>query len=210
MRVLATPQAGALSKSYDPVGQCHGRPGPAKRVLARTTTNQLMHYDGYPDGRTVVDNVSRCTSILRRIPIRRRCAARASTDRPPTARGRRPGRCAGAWPAGENCTFSGSPGAAASAAGARRTGWRPRADDRARLDQRSLVSVCGRPQPVRRGSLQGAEGPSESPRAGRKPGVSRSIGTGGDALFLKPGNRGGGTSRCPIRRFADVSPVTSI
>ena len=137
-----------------------------------TTTDQLMHYDGYQTAVAVVDNVVALDFEYYGEPdppaLRRPGIDRSTTYGPtPPALG----VAQAPWPAGENCTITVVAGQQRS----RLPCWARRAaassDDGGELDRWSLVSGCGQPQPVRCGSLQGAEDSSQSPRAERQSGT---------------------------------------
>ena len=166
---------GPLSKSYDRGSE--GRPGPAARVLPRHDDRSADALRRIPDAPCPSWTTwSRWTSNTTAIPIRRRCAGRASTGRRltvPTTAGA--GRRAGAVACrGELHVQRWSPASSSRRLPALGTPGgglvRMTAAD---LDRWSLVSGCGQSQPVRRGSLQGAEDSSEPPRAERQPGLSQ-------------------------------------
>ncbi len=198
---------GPLSKSYD-TG--------AKVVQVQqhvyyldTTTNQLMHYDGYLTAAPVVDNVVGLDFEYYGDPdppmLRRPGIDRSTTYGPtPPALG----VSQAPWPAGENCTMTmvagqqrsrlpalGPPGSGlVRMAGASLTDgpWCPAADTPNRFDA-DLFRVR-----TIRVSLRVQSG---------NPDFRGSIGTGGDALFLKPGTSRGGYKQVPDQalRF-DVTP----
>ncbi len=162
-------QQGPLSKSYD-TG--------AKVVQVQqhvywldTTTDQLMHYDGYQTVVPVVDNVVGLNFEYYGDPdppTRRRpdTADRSATygPTPPAV-----GVAQAPWPDGENCTIKvvagvhqprlpalGAPGGGLVQLTA------------ASLTDGPWCPICDQQQPVRRGSVQGAEDSSESSRAERQ------------------------------------------
>lgn len=198
---------GPLSKSYPPG---------AKVVQVQqhvyfldTTTDQLMHYDGYQTVVPVVDNVVALDFEYYGDPdpptLRRPGIDRSTTYGPtPPALG----VVQAGWPAGENCTMIvvagqqrsrlpalGAPGGGLvrmTAADLTNGPWCPAADNPNRFDA-DLFRVR-----KLRVSLRVQAG---------DPDFRRSLGTGPDALFLKPGTSTGGYRQVPDQaiRF-DVSP----
>jgi hypothetical protein len=198
---------GPLSKSYDTgtkVVQVQQHV-----YFLNTATDQLMHYNGYLTAVPVVDNVIALDFEYYGDPdppaLRRPGIDRSTTygPRPPAL-----GVAQAPWPAGENCTFIvtagqqqprlpalGAPGGGLvrMTAGDLTDGpWCPTADSASRFDA-DLFRV----RKVRV-SLRVQAG---------SPDFRGSIGTGGDALFLKPGTSQGGYKLVPDQaiRF-DVSP----
>lgn len=200
-------QQGPLSKSYD-TG--------AKVVQVQqhvywldTTTDQLMHYDGYQTVVPVVDNVVALDFEYYGDPdppaLRRPGIDQSTTygPKPPAL-----GATQAPWPAGENCTMQvvagqqqsrlpalGAPGGGLvqmTAASLTDGPWCPSATNSNRFDA-DLFRVR-----KIRVSLRVQSG---------NPDFRSSIGTGGDALFLKPGTSRGGYRQVPDQaiRF-DVTP----
>jgi hypothetical protein len=198
---------GPLSKSYD-VG--------AKVVQVQqhvyflnTATDQLMHYDGYQTAVPVVDNVVALDFEYYGEPdppaLRRPGIDRSTTygPRPPAL-----GVAQDPWPAGENCAFRviagqqqprlpalGAPGGGLvrlTAATLTDGPWCPAADSASRFDA-DLFRVRNIRVSLR---LQAGN-----------PDFRRSLGSGADAMFLKPGTSRGGYRQVPDQaiRF-DVSP----
>lgn len=174
-----------------------------------TTTDQLMHYDGYLTAVPVVDNVVALDFEYYGDPdpptLRRPGIDRSTTYGPmPPALG----VAQGGWPAGENCTMIvdagqqrsrlpalGVPGGGLvrmTAADLTNGPWCPSAGSPSRFDA-DLFRV----RKVRV-SLRVQAG---------NPDFRRSLGSGADALFLKPGTSQGGYKQVPDQaiRF-DVSP----
>jgi len=200
-------QQGDLSKAYGPGAK-------VAQVLQHvyyldTTTDQLMHYDGYQTAVPVVDNVVALDFEYYGDPdpptLRRPGIDRSTTYGPtPPALG----VAQAPWPAGENCTMIvvagqqqsrlpalGAPGGGLvrmTAADLTDGPWCPNADSPNRFDA-DLFRV----RKVRV-SLRVQSG---------NPDFRSSIGTGGDALFLRPGTSRGGYKQVPDQaiRF-DVSP----
>ena len=200
---------GPLSKSYEPVDNAMVVQVQQHVYFLDTTTDQLMHYDGYQTVAPVVDNVVALDFEYYGEPdppaLRRPGIDRSTTygPRPPAL-----GVAQAPWPAGENCTFSvvaglqqprlpalGAPGGGLvrmTAADLTNGPWCPSATNPNRFDA-DLFRV----RKVRV-SLRVQAG---------NPEFRRSIGSGGDALFLKPGTSQGGYKQVPDQaiRF-DVSP----
>ncbi len=204
---LGRNKQGPLSKSYD-TG--------AKVVQVQqhvyyldTTTNRLMHYDGYLTAVPVVDNVVALDFEYYGDPdppMLRRPGMDRSTTYGPTPPA--PGVAQVPWPAGENCTMTmvagqqrsrlpalGAPGGGLvrmTAASLTDGPWCPGPDNPNRFDA-DLFRVR-----TIRVSLRVQSG---------NPDFRSSIGTGGDALFLEPGTSRGGYKQVPDQaiRF-DVTP----
>lgn len=200
-------QQGPLSKSYD-VG--------AKVVQVQqhvywldTTTDQLMHYDGYQTVVPVVDNVVALNFEYYGDPdppqLRRPGIDRATTYGPsPPALG----VVQTGWPAGENCTMQvvagqhqsrlpalGAPGSGLvqmTAASLTDGPWCPSATNNNRFD-----ADLFRLRKIRV-TIRTQSGNAD---------FRGSIGAGGDALFLRPGTSPGGYKLVPDQgiRF-DVTP----
>jgi hypothetical protein len=200
---------GPLSKSYDPADNAMVVQLQQHVYFLDTTTNQLMHYDGYQTVAPVVDDVVALDFEYYGDPdppaLRRPGIDRSTTygPKPPAL-----GVAQAPWPAGENCTFSvvagqqqprlpalGAPGGGLvrmTAADLTNGPWCPSAASPNRFDA-DLFRV----RKVRV-SLRVQAG---------NPEFRRSLGTGADALFLNPGTSQGGYKQVPDQaiRF-DVSP----
>jgi Prokaryotic N-terminal methylation motif len=200
---------GPLSKSYDPTDNAMVVQVQQHVYYLDTTTNQLMHYDGYQTVAPVIDDVVALDFEYYGEPdppvLRRPGLDRSTTygPRPPAL-----GVAQGSWPAGENCTFRviagqqqprlpalGAPGGGLvrlTAATLTDGPWCPAADNPNRFDadlfRVRTVRVSLRVQAT-------------------NPDFRRSLGSGADAMFLKPGTSRGGYRQVPDQaiRF-DVSP----